>query len=317
MNQTDIKNRILQNLYEAFFLSNDGCNLRDLAEQEGWERTPFWNLIDRMTQEGLIKVRAMGGWYAIDSPGVLHAEEKGIAPEELAKTNQKARTQILLSLAKVYEEQGNLYTARNAELIEPTGFEENLVRGNLLVLLDLGYAESSGNAGSKLTYRGLRAVEEYRKNKGIADEFEVISEMKPQPRGRALQKLLAKVIEQHGWGQEESVRTSNEEMDVIIFREREYYLLECKWEKDRIEAPVIRELFGKLNNRIDVRGIVVSMSGFTEGAAKQVEDYIGHRIILLFGSEDVRALCYGQATFDDLLNAKYKELVTKRKVEFR
>ncbi len=140
--------------------------------------------------------------------------------------------------------------------------------------------------------------------------------MSPQPRGRALQKLVAKVIEQHGWGQDESVRTSNEEMDVIVFREREYYLLECKWEKDRIEAAVIRELFGKLNNRIDVRGIVVSMSGFTEGAVKQVEDYISHRIILLFGGEDIRTLFYGQATFDDLLNAKYKELVTKRKVEF-
>jgi hypothetical protein len=185
------------------------------------------------------------------------------------------------------------------------------------VLLDLGYAESSGNAGSKLTYQGLSAVEDYRKNKGIADEFEVISEMSPQPRGRALQKLIAKVIEQHGWGQEESVRTSNEEMDVILFRDREYYLLECKWEKDRVEASVIRELFGKLTNRIDVRGIVVSMSGFTEGAVKQVEDYIGHRIILLFGGEDVRALCYGQARFEDLLNAKYKQLVTKRKVEFR
>ncbi len=315
--QLDIKNRILRDLYEAFFQSHDGCNLKNLAEQEGWDTTPFWNLIDRMTQEGLIKFRSMGGWYEIDSAGIVHVEESGIAPEEVVNSNQKARTQILLSLAKVYEEKGNLHTARNSELIEQTGFAQNIVRGNLLVLLDLGYAESSGNAGSKLTYLGLSAVEEYRTKKGIADEFEVISEMSPQPRGRALQKLTAKAIEQHGWGQEESVRTSNEEMDVIVFREREYYLLECKWEKDRNAASVIRELFGKLNNRIDVRGIVVSMSGFTEGAVKQVEDYTGQRIILLFGGEDVRAICYGKATFEDLLNAKYKELVTKRKVEFR
>src|SRR5438309_1288859 len=126
MNQPDIKNRILRRVYEAFFLSNNGCNLKNLAEQEGWEQTPFWNLIDRMAKERLIKSRAQGGWYAIDPPGVLHAEEAGIAPEELAKTNQKARTQILLSLAKVYEEQGNLHTARNSELIEQTGLDENI-----------------------------------------------------------------------------------------------------------------------------------------------------------------------------------------------
>jgi len=316
MDQTDLRNEILVDLYKAYFLSESNPNLKKLAEEQGWEKTLFWNLVERMKSEGLIENAAMGGFYRITARGVIHAEETGIAPVELVNTNQNARTKILLGLARVYEEQGSLYTVQNSTLYGEAAIGPIQATANLLVLRALGYAEGSGNAGSKLTLRGLEAVEEYRKNTSVVDEFETISTMSPQPRGRALQKLIAKVVNRHGWDQNEGVKTSNEEMDVIVFREREYYLLESKWEKDPIEASVIRELFGKLGNRIDVRGIVASMSGFTEGAVKQVHDYTGQRIILLFGSEDVKSLVYGKATFDELLNAKYKALVTKRMVEF-
>jgi hypothetical protein len=316
MDQIDRRNEILVDLYKAYFLSESNPNLKKLAEEQGWEKTPFWNLVERMKSEGLIENAAMGGFYRITALGVIDAEETGIAPEELVNTNQKARTKILLGLAKVYEEQGSLYTVQNSTLYSEAAVDPVQGTANLLVLRGLGYAEGSGNAGSKLTLPGLKAVEEYRKNRSVADEFETISTLSPQPRGRALQKLIAKVVNRHGWDQNEGVKTSNEEMDVIVFRDREYYLLESKWEKDPIEAPVIRELFGKLGNRIDVRGIIASMSGFTAGAVKQVHDYTGQRVILLYGSEDVKALVYGKATFDELLNAKYKALVTKRMVEF-
>lgn len=316
MNQRDVRNEILAHLYTAYFLSKSNPNIKELADERGWDKTPFWNLVERMRGEGLIEGAAVGGFYRITAAGVTQAEETGIAPEDLVNTNKRIRTTMLLALAKVYDERGNLYTVQHSVLYSEVAVDQTQATANLLVLRNLGYAESSGNAGSKLTLRGLEAVEEYRKNISFADEFETISTMSPQPRGRALQKLIAKVVNRHGWDQNEGVKTSNEEMDVIVFRDREYYLLESKWEKDPIEAAVIRELFGKLGNRIDVRGIIASMSGFTEGAVKQVHDYSGQRIILLYGSEDVKALIYSKATFDELLNAKYKALVTKRMVEF-
>jgi hypothetical protein len=104
-------------------------------------------------------------------------------------------------------------------------------------------------------------------------------------------------------------------MDVIVWREREYYLLECKWEKDPIEAPVVRELFGKLGNRIGVNGIVMSMSGFTKGAVKQATEYAGQRMILLFGEDAIKRMVYGVEPFTDLLDAKYRRLTTKREIE--
>lgn len=317
MNPTQVRNQIVRVLYQAFFLSRERINLAGLLEQEGWERRSFENLLDRMEEGHLIEPMGMGGfYYQLTAAGVIYGERAGIVDEELAKTNERARTQVLLALAEVYEEQGNLYMVQNSKLYQRTGLDEIQATANLTVMLDLGFAESFGNAGSKITSQGLDAVEQYKKKKAIADEFEIVSAKDPHPRGRALQKLIAKLIESHGWGQDEGVRTSNEEMDIIVFREREYYLLESKWEKDPIEAAAIRELFGKLGNRIDVRGIVASMSGFSEGSIKQVHDYTGQRIILLFGPEDIRAMVYGEALFDDLLNAKYKELVTKRKVAF-
>src|SRR5207248_1890542 len=141
----------------------------------------------------------------------------------------------------------------------------------------------------RITHRGLEAVDKWKQRNELGEEFDRTKTLAPHPRGRALQKLLAKAIEQSGWLQEESARTSHEEMDVIIYRDHEYYLVECKWVNDPVEATVVRELKGKLDNRVDVRGIVVSMSGFTAGAVDQAAEYAGQRVIILFGPEDVRA----------------------------
>ena len=140
--------------------------------------------------------------------------------------------------------------------------------------------------------------------------------MSPQPRGRAFQKLFAKIIGRDGWSQEEGARTAHEEMDVIVHREREYYLVECKWEKDPMEAEVVRELYGKLSNRVGVQGIIVSMASFTQGAIKQAEDYANSRVILFFGPKNLHKMVYGQISFAALLTAKYQQLITRKKVEF-
>ena len=61
-----------------------------------------------------------------------------------------------------------------------------------------------------------------------------------------------------------------------------------------------------------MRGIVVSMSGFTTGAIQQAQDYASSRVILLFGPGDVNKLVSGGARFEDLLVEKYTAMVTRR-----
>ena len=64
-----------------------------------------------------------------------------------------------------------------------------------------------------------------------ADELETISSFEPQKRGREFQSFFAKLVLREGWEKEEGVRTLSEEMDVMIHKGREFYLIECKWEK--------------------------------------------------------------------------------------
>lgn len=307
--------RILQQLYEPFFTSFDAVDLRSLPEQEGWDRVTFDNLLERMLNARRIRHHASGYRYMLLGRGAIYAEESGIVPAEHARTNQNVRTGILLALAEVYEKKGRHYSKFKHELESELGIDSNSATANLRVLVDLEYASPTGNAGYKIEDPGIAAVNKYRKTKGIADEFESVSAMAPQPRGRALQKLIARLIKQQGWETDEGVRTSHEEMDVIAWREREYYLLECKWEKDPIEAPVVRELFGKLGNRIGVNGIMMSMSGFTKGAAEQASDFAGQRMILLFGEDAIKRMVYGAEPFTDLLDAKYRQLTTKRRID--
>jgi hypothetical protein len=315
MTQQSIKNTIHRKLYEAYFLGDGTADLNLIREEEKWDEDSLWKAADRMTHDGTVQPWA-STFYKITSLGVIRAEDERIVPEELAKNNQHIRTVALDELAKAYETPTSSGDADIGSISTKLGIDLNLLVNNLQVLEDLDYIEPVAGTVVKITHKGLDAVEDWRKRSAIADEFDQIAALNPQARGRALQKLFARVVEQHGWSQEEGLRTSNEEMDVIVYRLREYYLVECKWEKDPIQADVVRELYGKLSNRVDVRGMIISMSGFTEGAVKQVGEYAGQRVIMLFGPENVRTLIHGRVSFEELLNAKYKELVTLRKVIF-
>jgi hypothetical protein len=92
-------------------------------------------------------------------------------------------------LAKAYEEKGMLNCHVSLEhLIKETGVTKEVLLYNLLLLADLDYVEAPFHGYFKITYKGLDAVEEWRQiATTLVEEFERISEMKPQPRGRALQ----------------------------------------------------------------------------------------------------------------------------------
>ena len=157
----------------------------------------------------------------------------------------------------------------------------------------------------------------WKESQAVVDMFEEISKMKPQPRGVRLQDLVAEIAEHQGWNKEVSVKTSNEEIDVIIYQGRDFFLIECKWEKNPIEAKDIRDFYAKLAKRDGVKGIFISMSGFTAGAEEVVLDFMGDRTVLFFGLEDIRSLIYENVSLEDLINEKYKQLVTKKKVLYK
>jgi len=292
-------------------------NLIELQDEKEWAEVTFSKVEDRLRADGLIKRETIGGSYKITSQGILEAEQRGIPPEKLVQANQRIRTIALDTLTKAYEENGMSNCNISLEyLIKVTDSTKEAIYSNLLFLADLNYVEIPFKQHFKITYSGIEAVEKWRRKLAFVDKFESVERMSPHARGREFQKLFAEIVERDGWMQEEGIRTTHEEMDVIIYQGREYYLIECKWEKDPIEASVIREIYGKLGNRVGMEGIVVSMSGFTRGAVGQVDDYKNKRVILLFGPNDVQSMIFERASFEDLLNQKFRVLVTRKKVLF-
>lgn len=84
--------------------------------------------------------------------------------------------------------------------------------------------------------------------------------------------------------------------------------------KKPVEAKVVRSIFGKLENRVGINGIIVSMSGFSSGSTDQVKEYANKKIILLFGEEDIKKLISHDIHFDILLDEKYKALITRKEI---
>lgn len=314
MSEEQIERKIIECLYVSSFSKEKFFSLDKLRVQEGWDEVPFLNVLKRMSKKKFIEWMGADRKYAVTVTGILHAEEQGIISGELKSKNEEIRTTILDRLANEYESRG--YTRQVTVPIEPElGWDRDVYFGNLAVLTTLGHVRTIG-AFSDITESGFKFVEDQRKRKSFKDEFEKISNMAPHARGRAFQVFMAKLLEHNGWHQEESVHTSNEEIDIIINKEREYFLSECKWEKNPIEADPLRTFAGKIKDRANTNGLFFSMSGFTSGAVEVVLRTQHERLIILFGPKDISSIVNGEIKFNDLLNEKYKALVTRRKVIF-
>lgn len=316
MSSLDIERAILTALYEAWAISDGGCNLHSMRDELGWSEGTFQKVVDRMEHENLIEPASLAS-HVVTSRGIIYAEDNHLASLERVQENKDCRTLLFEALAKLYDEEGPYARSHYTMLARDQSLDENLSMKNLHVLRVLGYLEEPALGCYKLSHKGLATFEDYENRRGIVDEFESVRELQPHARGRALQKLLARVFEYQGWPQLEGLRTSNEEIDIIVNKGREYYFIECKWEKCPVQTEVVDKLVGKLVRRPDVKGIVASMSGFTKGIVEAVKSHANTRVILLFGSEDLMALIHGRVTLEALIDEKYREFVTRQTVLFR
>ena len=169
--------------------------------------------------------------------------------------------------------------------------------------------------------RVISDIQRYRKRESFSEEFKRIEQLEAQPRGRALQKLLADVIDADtsDWKAKNSVWTTGlvspkEDTDVLIYKDLDSFNLEAKWEQDPIDADPVSKLFSKLMERVDQRGIVASMSGFNENAVKMVRAHMNQKAILLFGRQSILAIINGERCFEDVVTEKHREFVSRLEI---
>ena len=315
VSNASIKEQIFSSLYGEYFNAEGNSNLPELRDQRGWDKQATERVIDEMVESGVIEPSTFGGNYRITVAGIRQAETNGWAPNDLARSNNLIRLRVLELLADLREKHGRMSSLHFLQIAPEFEASQQRVAWNLTFMEQVGLIENFG-AGDRITSIGTEVLGRQRQQAAIEEDFDRLSMLAPQMRGKELEKLLARVVTAQGWSQVTNVQTNNEEMDLIVRKDREYYLIECKWLKDPVEAAVIHGLFGKLEKRAGSRGIVVSMNGFSQGAVEAVTELSHGHLVFLFGRTDTQNLISRQKSLDDLLTEKFDALVMYKKAQY-
>ena len=246
----------------------------------------------------------------------MEAESRSLISPATLQKMKNARYKILQVLYKLRISEGMTAELGYDGFCEKHEMDETICSRNFDFLQEIDFIKDVSSNSFKSTEEGLKQFEILQKKKYFVDKFEEISKLKPSPRGKALQKLLAEVISFAECPTQEGVRHSHEEIDIAVEYNKNFYLVECKWQKKKTDAPTVRELFGKISNRAEVKGILASISEFTNknGAVDQVIDYSNQKYILLFGKEDIYQIINKPESFKSLIDEKYKKLMWKKEV---
>lgn len=229
----EIRNKILLELYKSEFSKEGERNIEKIKSKYGFENHEFRKITDRLSHDGYIKAFTMGGNYIITSYGILLAEELLLIPEEIVNPNLGARTTALDTFARAYEEKGSYADVHYEQICNEIDMDPKVYISNMKVLSDTGYIESTSQGCFKITFQGLDAIEDWRKQNSILDEYKHVEKLNPQARGKAFEKIFSRIIKSYGWESDDNVTTTHEELDIVFNKEREYYLVECKWEKNQ------------------------------------------------------------------------------------
>lgn len=317
MNETEIENKILQYVYN-FWETHSGNTIYALfSEIPEIDKDYLRRIAEKLEEDKLIEGVGTGVSCRITPDGIIETEKRELILIDKVKRYEDIRYKILEAASEAYELEGRYGTFSSSVLIEKHKINKFEFDRNARFLNDSGLIEGEAVGAYTSTSYGREKFKLLERQHFFSKEFTRISELTPQTRGIELQRLISKVLEYVGWQQEEGVKTSYEEVDIIIHQNREFYLIECKWEKEPIGTPAVTHLRDKLNRRMGTNGILMSMSGFAKTSCQNIEESTGQNLILLFGKEDIEELISNPNSFEDLLNEKYKELVTRRKVVWK
>lgn len=315
MNKQEIRNDILKTQWESWHESGrlprvfGGVFDYQQPEQEAEKIDEVMRELDA---EGYFSYKLA----KLTSKGIVYAEEQDLVDAEKVLYHWEIRHKILSFLFQLHESKGRS-EIHITQLAAELNIDMDKLDEEYRVLTALGYVKhpnpSINSAGIEYWNEQL-LLESFKKRFSDLANLENIT---PQQRGRKLEKLISEISEFVGWQQEPNVTTSYEQIDVVIRRNLEVFLIECKWEKKPVEADAVDKLFGKLSRRAGTYGILMSMSGFTKGSDDCVKDFTNQKIILLFGKTDIEEIIAFPNSFNSMLIEKYKELVLRRKVVWK
>jgi hypothetical protein len=144
----------------------------------------------------------------------------------------------------------------------------------------------------------------------IRDDFMHYTKLNPQARGYALEKLFRKLMGISRIPVQDTFKIIGEQIDGGIKYDGHYYLIELKWTEDKVGPIDIGSFYYKVDGKLDSRGIMISMGGYTDGVLEGLPRGKEIKILLLDGVH-LSNVIFGLYTFQELLehcisHASYK-----------
>lgn len=134
----------------------------------------------------------------------------------------------------------------------------------------------------------------------LRGDFERYNGLPAQRKGYALEALFSKLMQISGIADQKSFKIVGEQIDGGIKYEGHYYLVELKWTQDQVGPGDVGNFYYKVDGKMDKRGILLSMNGFTPGVIESITRGRDVMILLLDGVHLANVL-YGVYTFPELL----------------
>jgi hypothetical protein len=137
----------------------------------------------------------------------------------------------------------------------------------------------------------------------LAQSFEHLSNLDPQPRGYAFERFLKDLFDAYKLEAREAFRLIGEQIDGSFQLGHETYLLEAKWQNTQVDAGALRGFHGKVEDKSAwARGLFVSYAGYTE---QGLAAFGGKRIVLMDGLDLHETLRRGLSV-DDVIASKVR-----------
>ncbi len=134
----------------------------------------------------------------------------------------------------------------------------------------------------------------------LRDDFMTYTELTPQQRGYSLEKFFPKLMNISGIPVQEPFKIIGEQIDGGIKYDGHYYLIELKWTEDRIGPKDIGSFYYKVDGKLDSRGIMISMGGYTDGVVEGLPRGKEIKVLLLDGVH-LSNVIFGLYSFQELL----------------
>lgn len=124
----------------------------------------------------------------------------------------------------------------------------------------------------------------------------------PQQRGRDFEVLVVKLLEVEGLCPRHGIDRVGEQIDISFSFGPHTYLVEARWKQGPSEPKELRDFHGKCQGvHVDVRGVFISVQGYTAGCAEALTKLAELRVVMLDGAH-LMSILSGAISFSDLLN---------------